>query len=69
MSSEEVRDFEKKLLQTFVLGQIALVKVVLDAYTPLVHEAAFLEGFFLACGNYKLSHEFQMYLTSYLKLT
>lgn len=63
MSSEEVRDFEKKLRQTFALGQPALVQVVLDAYRSLVDESAYQEGLLLACEAYKPGHELQRHLT------
>jgi hypothetical protein len=67
MSSEEIKDFEKKIIQTFALGQPALVKVVLDAYSSLISSFAFQEGLFCACESLKLRKEFQVFITSYIR--
>ena len=67
MTSEEVQDFECKMIQTFALGQPALAKVVLEAYRSEVNETTFKQSLLNACSKVRLGSEFQSSLATLLR--
>lgn len=67
MSADDVKDFERKLIQIFPLDQLALLKIVLEAYRSLLNDSLYIEGIISASSNFRLSYEFQEYLISKLK--